>query len=92
MSEWIKANQSWMVILSMLVLFLMLIGIVVDFQKEIYEIRSDYTTQKRFYHYNGEQDTTSRRIMTELSDTNKEVSDNKAGIAFNKAKIEMIIN
>ena len=92
MSEWIKANQSWLVILSMIVLFLMIIGIVVDFQKSMSEIRADYVTQTRYYNYNKEQDATTERLQDQVTALGDQLSDTRVDVASNTAKLDLIIN
>ncbi len=96
MSEWIKANQSWLVMLSMIVLFLMIIGIVIDFQNSITaiesEITSDYVTQTRYYNYNKEQDATVQRLQKQVNALRDQLSDTRVEVASNTAKINMIIN
>lgn len=82
MSEWIKGNSN--LIMGILSLFLIILGFAM-------EIQSTYVTQERFYHYNGEQDTTSKRLMDELGLLTNVVSNNQAAIASNTAKIDMII-
>ncbi len=83
MSEWIKGNST--LIMGVLSLFLFILGFALD-------IQSTYVTQERFYHYNGEQDNTSKRIMNELMLVSRMVSTNRANIASNTAKLDMIIN
>jgi len=83
MNEWIKGNST--LIMGTLSLFLFILGFAL-------EIQSTYVTQERFYHYNGEQDKTSQRIMNELMLVTRIVSNNQANIASNTAKVDMIIN
>ena len=82
MSEWIKGNSN--LIMGILSIFLIILGFS-------YEIEGTYVTQERFYHYNGEQDKTALRTQDSIVLLNSRVSNNRANIASNTAKIDMII-